>query len=89
MPQVNTSLDLYALYLSRFELVGHLFKCTPLNSIVLIDPFDDPLMHQNDLRLTTNLRMDADWKHELVVLPVTELKLLLPESFNVMRVDEA
>ncbi len=87
--EVDTCLDLDALNLAFSKLVGHVFKRAPLDSLMLIDPFDQPLMHHQNLRLTTDLRVNANWKHEMIVFSVTELELFLPKPFNLMRVDKS
>jgi len=77
------------MHLSPSEFVGHFLKGAPLHTLLLIDPIDEPLVHHQYLGLATNLGMNADWKHELFVLSLTELKLLLPKSFDLVRVNEA
>lgn len=46
-------------------------------------------MHHEDLRLSANLRMNVDWKDEVIVLAIAELKLLFPEALDLVGIDEA
>jgi hypothetical protein len=87
--ELDTSLNLDALNLAFSKLVGHVLKRAPLNSLMLIDPFDQPLMHHQNLRLTTDLRVNADRKNKMIVFSVAELELFLPKPFDLMRVDKS
>jgi len=40
-----------------------------------------PLMHQDHLRLPADLRMNAHWKDERLILPVRKVKLLLDKRW--------
>lgn len=53
---------------------------------MLIDPLDDPLMHEHDLRLPADLWMDTHGEHERVVFAVQEGKLILPEPLDHVRI---
>ena len=46
-------------------------------------------MHQDNMRLPANLRMNAHGEDESGVLPVSKVELLHPQLFNYVRVDIA
>lgn len=82
------SLDLDAGQVAGLELVDHPFHGYPLDAFVLVDPLDDALVHEHHLRFPADLRVNAHGKDKSVVLPVQEGKLVLPKSFDDVRVDE-
>jgi len=48
-----------------------------------------PFMHQNHMRLPTDLRMYTHREDESLILPIREVKLLQPQLFDHARVHEA
>lgn len=45
-------------------------------------------MHQNDLRLPADLRVDGDGEDEAVILAVGEVELLAPQLLHDGRINE-
>lgn len=48
-----------------------------------------PFVHQYDLRLPANLRMDTNWKDKRIILAIRKVKLFAPKLFDNMCIDEA
>lgn len=71
------------------ELLDHSLHGNPLDPFMLIDPLNQALMHQNDLRLPADLGMDAHGEHKRVVFTVQESELVLPQPLDHVGVDVA
>jgi len=86
---IDTALNFNPIDLPVLERIRHLLERAPLDTLMSVDPLNQPLMHHKDLRLTADLRVDADREDEVVVLAVAELELFFPEAFDLVGVDEA
>lgn len=61
---INSAFYVHSLHLPSPQLSGHCFECAPFYSAMLVDPFYQPLVHHEDLRLATDLWSDADGEHQ-------------------------
>ena len=79
---ICSSFDSRSFYLTNAKPACHICKCTPLNALVLIDPFDEPLVHHDDLWFTRYLWMYRDREHEAVILSVSRTRIALSRTFR-------
>lgn len=52
-----------------------------------IDPVNEPLVHSEDMRAPTDLRVDADGEDESVVVFITPLELFFPLLLDIERIN--
>ena len=90
--QISSPLYTNTSQLPALELVTNLLHGHPLDALVAIDPLNQPLVHQQHLRLAAHLRMDGNGEHEAAVfrtLAVEVFELLFPKTLDDVGVDVA
>lgn len=92
--KLDASFDLHSRHPALQKFLRDVTQRHPFDTFMLVDVLNDPaavsvrrktycggdspLMHQDDLRLPADLRMDAHGKDERVILSVCEVELLHP-----------
>jgi hypothetical protein len=49
---------------------------------MLINMLNQPLMHQQDMRPSTHIRMDRHWEHKLIILAVEVVEVVAPDGLD-------
>ena len=74
---------------SFLELLHHGLHGDPFDALVGVDPVDDALLHQHDLGLPADLRVDAHGENKTIVLLVHECEDILPRLLDRISIDIA
>ena len=59
------------------EVIHHLGHCDPFDTLVLVDMFNEPLMHQKHMRSSRNIGVNGHWEDKLVVLAIEIVEVVL------------
>ena len=87
--QINSTLNLHPGHSSFLEFSRHCSECHPLNSLMLANILNDPLVHQQNMRLPAHLWVNRHWEDERIILPIREIELLHPQLLDDMSIHEA
>src|ERR1700733_1655656 len=68
---------------------GNVLEGRPAYALMPVDIFDQTLQHQNDLRATTDIRMNREAERGVVHLAIDPVELIAPKRFDVARIHKA